>query len=104
MARLGFPKPPPREKAPTPLRRKAPMTRTKPVSTRRSPYQHPEWRKLTAAVRKRSRGICELCGTRPATGDAHHLSYGPGRGWRRLVVPMDQLVAVCRPCHLEQHR
>lgn len=93
----------------TPLRRSSPLPRGKGLARKKrlkvgNAYCRKEWRQLTAAVRKRSGGICEVCGLRPATGDAHHRSYAPFKGWRRLIVPMDQLVAVCRPCHLAFHQ
>ena len=70
-------------------------------------YTRPEWRTLVAAVKKRSKGVCEAriaCAGDPATGDPHHLSYVEGVvGPKRLLVPLDQLVAVCRRCHLQFH-
>lgn len=96
------------------MRRRQPLKRsTKPIARGKRPkatnaYTRPEWRKLVREVQKRSRGICEAqvrCAGDPAEGDPHHLGYQEGMvGWRRLIVPLDQLVAVCRRCHLELER
>lgn len=98
----------------TRLSRKTPLARGKPLKAGKpmkrggrlkfgNAYTRPEWRALDRAVKQRAKGVCELCGLGPVEGDSHHLSYAPFTGWRRLIVPMDQLVAVCRPCHLRQH-
>ena len=81
---------------------------TKRIARRRRPrqttsYHRKEWLVLVRAVRKRSRGICEACGAAPAVGQPHHRSYADFAGWRRLIVPLDQLVDCCRACHLEFH-
>lgn len=110
---IGHPKPTPPVKQPNPLRRKAPMPRQAPKVTRRrrlkfaNAYTRPEWRALVRQVRKRSKGICEArvqCSGNPVEGDPHHLAYLDLAGWRRLLVPLDQLVDCCRPCHLEFER
>ncbi len=91
-----FPKPAPKEKVRKPLQRT-------PMHARKSPYLHPEWRKLAAAVRRRSKGVCEGCGAAPGD-DVHHRAYGPKGTWRKLMVPLDQLIHLCRRCHLDAHR
>lgn len=83
-----------------------PIARTsRPKST--NAYTRPEWRKLVALVALRSRGICEMqvaCDGNPAEGDPHHLEYAPFKGWKRLIVPLEQLRATCRRCHLQVHQ
>jgi hypothetical protein len=67
-------------------------------------YQKSPWLALVRQVRKRSRGICEVCGDAPAVGQPHHRAYQEGMvGWKRLIVPLDQLVDCCRSCHLAFH-
>lgn len=69
-------------------------------------YHRPEWRALVREVRKRSRGICEArtrCGGNPVEGDPHHLSYAPFTNWKRLIVPLDQLLDCCHECHKSFH-
>lgn len=96
------PKPLPVAKAKRPLRRKAAMkARTKrTVGTRK--HLHPSWRKLRAEALKRDRGWCQGCDAAPAS-EVHHLVYGRGRGVKGLLVPLDQLVSLCRRCHAAQH-
>jgi len=75
--------------------------RSKPKAS--NAYMKPEWRALVRLVRKRSGGLCEACGGL-VTGDPHHRAYLAGvRGWRRLLVPLDQLIDLCRRCHLAEH-
>lgn len=52
-----------------------------------------EWRRKRALVLKRSAGVCEGCGERPAV-QVHHLHYK--RVFREMLF---DLVAVCRQCH-----
>ena len=91
------PKPEPRPKVSHPLRRSG-------RQARKSPYAHPEVQKLFRQVRKRSNGWCEQCQQRNATA-VHHLSYIETgvRGWRRLLVPLDQLIHLCAYCHSAEH-
>jgi len=94
---MSYPKPvyPPKPKAP--LRRSG-------RQARKSPYAHPEVLKLFRQVRKRSNGWCEQCQQRNATA-VHHLSYIETgvRGWRRLLVDLDQLIHLCAICHSQAH-
>ncbi len=108
-----FPKPIRAPKAPKPLRRSAPLPRSPMRATRSkrvrfgNAYTQPEWKALCRQVKTRSRGWCELricCDGDKAVGDPHHLSVQPGmRNKRRVLVPLDQLVATCRRCHLAAH-
>ena len=102
------------------MKRRKPLPRsTKPIPRGKAPkrggkrikfgnaYTRPEWRKLVAQVVARSRGICEMqvaCDGNPAEGDPHHLEYAPFKGWKRLIVPLEQLRATCRRCHLQAHQ
>lgn len=94
-----YPKPKPKVKARKAIQRVA--------TTRKSPYQHPRWRKKVREVRQRSKGLCEArvrCGGNPVQGDPHHLKYHEGkRGIERIDVPLDWLLDCCRPCHLSFH-
>lgn len=46
---------------------------------------------MMAEVRERSGGICEHCGSRPAT-EPHHLRYGPGHDPAKVIH-------LCHQCH-----
>ncbi len=70
-------------------------------------YTRPAWRKLVAQVRRRSGGICEArvkCNGAPVEGDPHRKSYADFKGWKRLIVPLDQLLDCCHGCHKSFHR
>ena len=71
---------------------------------RKSPYQHPEVQALFRKVRVRSSGWCEQCQSRTATA-VHHLAYLETgvRGWRRLLVPLSDLIHLCKVCHSQAH-
>lgn len=57
----------------------------------------PVWRERAAMVRRRAGGICEGCGTQPAT-QVHHLTYKHvGREF------LWELRAVCEECHDRIH-
>ena len=104
----GWPKPSPKIKAPKPVKPRKPLPKAKPGKkpkkiAKTNAYCRPEWRALVQQVKARSKGVCEACRSAPATGDPHHLAYADFKGWRRLIVPLDKLVAVCRPCHLSFH-
>lgn len=111
MADIGYPKPsplpveqPPRQR----IARGKPPKRTKMRATRKAKprfgnaYTRPEWVALARKVRQRSSGWCEMCQRENAT-TIHHKSYADFKGWKRLIVPMDQLVDLCFPCHKAQH-
>jgi 5-methylcytosine-specific restriction endonuclease McrA len=89
------------------MKRSKPLPRSrKPL--RRSPikrqtiYRGSAWARLKRDVRKRSRGICEVCGLRPMTA-VHHRSYALGSGVRKIVVPLEELTAICDICHAQIH-
>lgn len=70
---------------------------------RTNAYCHPEYRRKVARVHRRSRRICEArirCAGAPVVGDPHHPYYLPFEGWRRLMIPDDDLIDCCRRCHL----
>lgn len=82
-----------------PLRRSAPLRRSR--KRLAGKYASPEWRALRLRVLLRDGGRCQLKGP-DCLGDAdqvHHEGYGRGRHKRRLLVPMEQLVSCCGPCH-----
>jgi 5-methylcytosine-specific restriction endonuclease McrA len=57
----------------------------------------PEWDDKRALVLKRAKGVCEGCGSAPAS-QVHHLTYancGNEFLW--------ELVAICRDCHRNVH-
>ena len=91
----------------SPLARRTALARGQVKIKRTNAYHRKEWRALVREVRKRSGGICEAqvrCGGDPVSGDPHHKSYAPFASWRRLIVPLDQLVDCCRACHLSFHQ
>ncbi len=102
------PKPPPREPKPPSRPQRKPIKRTKLKAKRAkrpkrtTAYHRPEWLALARKVRKRSSGWCEMCQRENAT-TIHHKSYADFKGWKRLIVPMDQLVDLCYQCHKAQH-
>lgn len=58
------------------------------------------WMGIRQKVMHRSRGICEVCGKRPAyTG--HHITYCHSV---LSGVDLGQVVAICRACHKHIHR
>ncbi len=107
---LGHPKPPVREPtAPKPIKRgkpiaRGPAPRRKKKTVGRPKYLRKEWRDLRAKVLYRSKGGCEYQGPgcEGEASEVHHLSRGRGRGVKSLLVPMDQLMAVCHTCHRTQ--
>lgn len=56
-----------------------------------------EWGVLKEAVRERSRGCCERCGTLPQDA-THHLTYE-----RKYKEDIEDLQAICTPCHEFTH-
>jgi 5-methylcytosine-specific restriction endonuclease McrA len=65
----------------------------------RSFYRSAAWRALWLAVYRRSRGWCERCG-RALMVQVHHRTYARFGGAEAL----DDLLGVCRPCHVALHR
>lgn len=55
-------------------------------------------------VRKRCKGVCEAricCNGDPMEGMPHHLRYDERfKGPKRLHVPDEDVIGVCRRCHL----
>jgi hypothetical protein len=58
----------------------------------------PQWAERRQAVLDRAGGRCERCGTEAERLEVHHLHY------RTIFreTPED-LQAVCRPCHAQEH-
>lgn len=60
-------------------------------------YASPEWAAKRQIVLGRAKGVCEGCGSQPAT-QVHHLSYDHfGREF------LWELVAICTDCHERVH-
>jgi hypothetical protein len=55
------------------------------------------WKARLDAVRAACGGTCEACGIAPMV-DGHHTSYA-----HLGAEPLDDLLAVCAPCHRAQH-
>lgn len=56
-----------------------------------------EWHKIRDKVMRRAKGICEVCGDMGAS-EVHHKTYK-----RIYQEKLKDLLAVCKPCHLEVH-
>ena len=56
-----------------------------------------EWAEKREAVRNRSGGVCERCELLPMSA-VHHLTYQ-----RKYDENLDDLQAICEPCHLFTH-
>ena len=54
------------------------------------------WARAQAAIRLRSKGICERCPTPVPEGDSHHIH---GRGAGKRDDHPDALLNLCRTCH-----
>jgi hypothetical protein len=54
------------------------------------------WARAQAAIRLRSKGICERCPTPAPEGDSHHIH---GRGAGKRDDHPDALLNLCRTCH-----
>ena len=54
-------------------------------------------RRRVASVIVRDRGLCQRCGQIPLTPEVHHIDGD------RDNQEMDNLVLLCRPCHLAAH-
>jgi hypothetical protein len=54
------------------------------------------WARAQAAIRLRSKGICERCPALAPEGDSHHIR---GRGAGKRDDHPDALLNLCRPCH-----
>lgn len=100
----GWPKPEPKVREPRKLTRKAAMKARTKRTVGRPKYLRKEWRDLRAKVLYRAKGECEHQGPTCAgeATEVHHLSRNRGRGVKSLLVPMDQLQAVCHACHKAQ--
>lgn len=90
----------------TPLRRGKPPTRGKGPQRKkrgvgRPKYLHPAWRALRGEVLDRDDHRCQLRlpGCTGTAKTVHHLSYGRGRGVKRLLVSPNLLLSACWSCH-----
>lgn len=57
----------------------------------------PQWAEKRRLVLLRCRGVCEGCGSAPAT-EVHHLTY---EHWKSELL--FELVGLCKPCHERAH-
>jgi 5-methylcytosine-specific restriction endonuclease McrA len=57
----------------------------------------PQWQGKKFDVFRRDGYICQICKSNPAS-QVHHLTYE-----RFGDEPLDDLQAVCKPCHKEHH-
>jgi len=64
-------------------------------------YAGAEWRRVCAAIYRRDRGLCHVCGERPERGEVHHIEPWALRPDLRL--DHSNLVLLCRPCHCWVH-
>lgn len=56
-----------------------------------------KWRRIRRAVLDRDGWRCQRCG-RPGALEVHHIDRDPGDN------RLENLQAVCRPCHIDLHR
>ena len=59
-------------------------------------YQNPSYLSARSEAMGRSGGICQFCGTRPAS-ETHHWRFG--RYLAEEETTADELTALCRVCH-----
>lgn len=66
-----------------------------------SKYYGPDWRPVRRAARERDK-VCRRCGTPPGTRqlDVHHIIPVGSFPNRNDANTMDNVVAVCHPCHM----
>lgn len=88
------------------VKRRKPLARGKPPKRGKfkpvGKYQRPEWKALRDQVRERSGGWCERCLVEPGE-EVHHLRYEKGNKLKRLLVPLTDLIHLCRACHEKEH-
>lgn len=67
-------------------------------------YNSKEWAQVREAVMMRDKYLCQHCG-KPATEVHHIIHLSPENiGDMSIALNMDNLVALCRDCHFEEHR
>ena len=67
-------------------------------------YKSKEWNKVRNAVMIRDHYLCQNCGA-PATEVHHIIHLEPSNiGDVSITLNMDNLKALCRDCHFEEHR
>lgn len=67
-------------------------------------YNSKEWEQVRNAVMMRDKYLCQKCG-KPAV-EVHHIEHlSPDNiDDPRVTLNMDNLVALCKDCHFEEHR
>lgn len=72
---------------------------------RQSFYASDEWKDAVKIIWKRTRGICERCLSKQAKANrgTYHIHHIVSFMVRHLRADADNLVLLCRPCHLFVH-
>lgn len=74
---------------------------------RQALYSTPEWAAAVMAVRMRDRGVCRRCGAKPSgrlqAQRFFHIHHVVSFAVRHLRCDPDNLVLLCRACHLFVH-
>ena len=74
---------------------------------RQALYSTPEWAAAVMAVRTRDRGVCRRCGAKPSgrlqAQRFFHIHHVVSFAVRHLRCDPDNLVLLCRACHLFVH-
>ena len=73
----------------------------KPKGFRGSPEWRREWARLRREVLARSEGRCEQCGSNTGVV-VHHMV--PVHAGGAVLPPVEELAALCEPCHRYCHR
>ena len=78
-----------------------PKFKKKPRRKLANPYKTKAWFDLRAIALTRDGFMCQKCGNKKNL-HVHHLSYNT-TGVNKLIVPIDKLLTVCKPCHQVIH-
>jgi hypothetical protein len=64
-------------------------------------YASGEWRRLRRQLRNRADCMCEACGS---TDELHMHHIRPWAEYPELRMDLDNLMLLCRGCHIDAHR